>query len=96
MVFFKKKTKVKLKESISFKEKLGYFQNLLNSNDEALKQMGSLSDLLISGKPFSKGDIYQIFFDVFIHTREVTKNLTSMCGGKYKSLINLLKKYLKP
>lgn len=88
MVFFKKKTKIKKKESVLFKEKLEHFQNLLNSNDEALKQMGSLSDLLISGEPFSKGDIYKIFSDVFINTREVTKNLTSMCGGKYKSLKN--------
>lgn len=88
MIFFKKKTKVKIEDSISFKEKLSFFQNLLNSNDEALKLMGSLSELLVSGKPFSKGEIYKIFSEILINTKEVTKNLSAMCNGKYKSLIN--------
>ena len=88
MIFFKKKAKAKTEDLISFKEKLRFFQNLLNSNDEALKQMGSLSELLVSGEPFSKGEIYKIFSDILVNTKEVTKNLSSMCSGKYKSLIN--------
>ena len=92
MIFFKKKIKKQTESSISFKEKLRLFQNLLNSNDEALKLMGSLSELLVSGEPFSKGEIYTIFSNILTNTKEVTKSLSSMCGGKYNTLINYVNK----
>lgn len=86
MSLFGKTKKKQKEESISFKEKLHHFQNLLHSNDEALKLMGQLSELLASGKPFSKGEIYQIYLDVLKSTRDVTGHLTIMCGGRYKTL----------
>jgi pyruvate,water dikinase len=92
MSFFKK-TKNQPKEiTVSFKEKLLHFQELLNSNDEALKQMASLSEFLGSGRPFSRGDILTVFSDTLRSTREVTEHLSSMCNGKYKSLINQVNK----
>ncbi len=92
MSFFKK-TKNQPKEiTVSFKEKLLHFQELLNSNDEALKQMASLSEFLGSGRPFSRGDILTAFSDTLRSTREVTEHLSSMCNGKYKSLINQVNK----
>ena len=92
MSFFKK-TKNQPKEiTVSFKEKLLHFQELLNSNDEALKQMASLSEFLGSGRPFSRGDILTVFSDTLRSTREVTEHLSSMCNGKYKLLINQVNK----
>ena len=90
MAFLKKIIKKKDKKStaILFKEKLRHFQDLLNSNDEALKLMGSMSELLISGLPFSRGEIYKIYQDILVNTQEVTHHLSEMCGGKYKTLIN--------
>ena len=76
------------RNSITFKEKLHHFQSLLFSNDEALKQMGSMSELLASGKPFSRGEIYSAFSDILTNTQEVTQHLSIMCGGKYKTLFN--------
>jgi pyruvate,water dikinase len=92
MTFFKKISKNKKEKSISFKEKLHHFQSLLHSNDEVLKLMGSLSELLISGKPFSKGEIYGIFSDILKNTQDVTQHLSIMCEGKYKGLINQVSK----
>ena len=88
MPFLKKIVKKKKDASDTFKDKLRHFQNLLNSNDEALKLMGSMSDLLTSGLPFSRGEIYRIYQDTLTNTKEVTHQLSSMCGGKYKTLIN--------
>lgn len=94
MTFLKKIIKKKDNKDISvtFKEKLRHFQNLLNSNDEALKLMGSMSDLLISGLPFSRGEMQRIFSDILSNTQEVTQHLSTMCGGKYKTLINQVSK----
>ena len=92
MTFFKKISRNKKEKSISFKEKLHHFQSLLHSNDEVLKLMGSLSELLISGKPFSKGEIYGIFSDILKNTQDVTQHLSIMCEGKYKGLINQVSK----
>jgi pyruvate, water dikinase len=86
MSIFKRKNKQIQAKSFTFKEKLQHFQNLLYSNDEALKQMGTLSDILSSGTSFSKGEIHKVYSDILANTREVTGHLTSMCGGKYKSL----------
>ncbi len=92
MTFFKKILKNKRERekeaSLTFKEKLSHFQSLLYSNDEALKQMGNLSELLASGKPFSKGEIYNLYSNILTNTQEVTQHLSRMCGGKYKTLIN--------
>ena len=94
MPFFKKIIKKNNKKdaSVSFKEKLSHFQNLLDSNDEALKLMGSMSDLLMSGLPFSRGEIYSLYQDILTNTQEVTHHLSIMCGGKYKTLINQVTK----
>ena len=93
MSFLRKKIKKNKKdEPISFKEKLRHFQNLLNSNDEALKLMGSMSDLLNSGLPFSRGEIYKIFQDILNNTQAVTQHLSIMCGGKYKTLSSQVSK----
>lgn len=94
MPFLRKIIKKKDKKdiAISFKEKLYHFQNLLNSNDEALKLMGSMSDLLISGSPFSRGEIHRIFQDILTNTQAVTHHLSIMCGGKYKTLMNRVTK----
>lgn len=75
-------------EPISFKEKLHHFQRLLFSNDEALKLMGSLSDIIVSGKPFSRGEIYPVYSDIMKNTQEVTEHLSIMCGGKYRTFVN--------
>lgn len=88
MSLFRKKIKKEKKKPISFREKLHHFQELLYSNDEALKQMGQLSELLSSGRPFSKGEINRVYSEILNSTREVTRHLSLMCNGKYKSLIN--------
>jgi pyruvate,water dikinase len=88
MPFFKKILKAQKKEAISFRDKLHHFQRLLLSNDDALKIMGSMSELLASGKPFSRKEINFIFSEILRNTREVTHHLSVMCGGKYKSLIS--------
>lgn len=80
------------KETISFKEKLHHFQELLSSNDEALKQMGNLSEILASGKPFSRRQILPVYSDILKNTHDVTLHLTAMCGGKYKILNKQAKK----
>ncbi len=87
MSIFRKKNKQPKEKSISFREKLQHFQSLLYSNDEALKQMAQLSETLSLGNPFSKGEIYKIYSEILIHTRDVTDHLSAMCNGKYKSLI---------
>jgi len=86
MSLFKKKYREPKKERITFKEKLNHFQSLLNSNDEALKLMSSISELLVSGRPFSRGQTYQTFLGIVKNTEEVVKHLSIMCDGKYKSL----------
>jgi len=86
MSLFKKKYREPKRKKISFKEKLNHFQSLLNSNDEALKLMSSISELLVSGKPFSRGQTYQTFLGIVKNTEEVVKHLSIMCDGKYKSL----------
>ncbi len=86
------KSKKKTEETISFKEKLHHFQILLSSNDEALKQMSNLSDLLNSGRPFSKGEIHAIFSDILKNTEDVAYHLFQMCGGKFKTLITQVDK----
>jgi pyruvate,water dikinase len=83
---FKKTKKKQEKKPIPFKEKLHHFQDLLYANDEALKQMAQLSEILASGKPFSKGEIYTVYTDVLNYTREVTEHLSTMCNGRYKAL----------
>ncbi len=92
MSFFKKIKKQQKERSISFREKLQHFQNLLYSNDEALKEMAQLSEVLSSGQPFSKGEIYRLYTEILTHTRDVTDHLSAMCNGKYKSLINQINK----
>ncbi|HKB86094.1 MAG TPA: PEP/pyruvate-binding domain-containing protein, partial [Ignavibacteriaceae bacterium] len=92
MSFFKKIKKPQKERSISFKEKLHHFQNLLYSNDEALKEMAQLSEVLSSGQPFSKGEIYRLYSEILSHTRDVADHLSAMCNGKYKSLINQINK----
>jgi pyruvate,water dikinase len=88
MPFFKKILKTQKKGTISFRDKLHHFQRLLLSNDDALKIMGSMSEILASGKPFSRKEINLIFSEILSNTREVTHHLSAMCGGKYKSLIS--------
>ncbi len=93
MALLKKILKRKQKKvPISFKEKLHHFQHLLSSNDEALKLMGILSELLAAGKPFSKGQIQGIYSEITKNTAEVTAHLSMMCGGRYKSLTSQVEK----
>ena len=87
MGLFKKKYRESKRERVSFKEKLNHFQSLLNSNDEALKLMSGLSELLVSGRPFSRGQTHQTFLGIVKNTEEVVKHLSIMCDGKYKSLV---------
>ncbi|MCG6912852.1 hypothetical protein LJE86_02960 [bacterium BMS3Abin03] len=86
MSLFKKKYREPRRERITFKEKLNHFQSLLNSNDEALKLMSGLSELLVSGRPFSRGQTHQTFLGIVKNTEEVVNHLSIMCDGKYKSL----------
>ncbi len=86
MTLFRKIFHGRKTEPVSFKEKLQHFQRLLYSNDEALKLMGSLGDLIISGKPFARGEIYPIYSGILRNTEEVTEHLSLMCGGKYRTL----------
>jgi len=92
MKLFRNILKKQERGTISFKEKLHHFQSLLYSNDEALKLMGSFSELLVTGKPFSRGEICKIFSDIIKNTQEVTEHLSIMCDGKYKTLIGQVKK----
>ena len=92
MAFFRNRKKTLKESPVSFKDKLHYFQNLLYSNDEALKQMGQLSELLASGKPFSRGEINGVYKEILKNTKEVTEQLSLMCNGRYKSLINQVQK----
>ncbi|MCL4539277.1 MAG: PEP-utilizing enzyme [Bacteroidetes bacterium] len=87
MTIFKKIFRRQQAEPVSFKDKLHHFQRLLFSNDEALKLMASLSDIIVSGRPFSRGEIYPVYSDILKNTQEVTEHLSSMCGGRYKTLI---------
>lgn len=50
--------------------------------------MGGLSDIIVSGKPFSRGEIYPVYSDILRNTQEVTEHLSIMCGGRYKTLIS--------
>ena len=86
MSIFKKISTKKKQEPIFYKEKLQYFQKLLFANDEALKQMGNFSELLASGKPFSRGQINGLYTDILGNTINVTEYLSQMCSGKYKTL----------
>ncbi|HQT90655.1 MAG TPA: PEP/pyruvate-binding domain-containing protein, partial [Candidatus Kryptobacter bacterium] len=88
MTIFKKIFRRQQAEPVSFKDKLHHFQLLLFSNDEALKLMGGLSDIIVSGKPFSRGEIYPVYSDILKNTKEVTEHLSIMCGGRYKTLIS--------
>ncbi len=88
MKFLKNKSKNNKVEAISFKGKLEFFQKLLSANDEALKNMGNLSELLASGKPFSRGQIYSIYSEILTNTLNVTQYLSQMCDGKFKTLIS--------
>jgi pyruvate,water dikinase len=90
MSIFRKKNQKQNDMSVSFREKLQHFQNLLYSNDEALKQMAQLSETLSSGKPFSKGQIHKIYSEILEQTRDVTGHLSAMCNGKFRSLVNQL------
>ena len=54
--------------------------------------MGSLSEILASGKPFSRKEINYIYSEILRSTREVTHRLSVMCGGRYKSLISQVSK----
>ena len=92
MKFFRNIFKKQERETISFKEKLHHFQRLLFSNDEALKLMGGLSELLVSGHPFSRGEIHRVYSEIMKNTQEVTEHLSIMCDGKYKTLIGQVKK----
>ncbi len=92
MNFFKNLFKKQEIKTISFKEKLHHFQLLLFSNDEALKLMGNLSELLATGRPFSRGQIHKIFSEIIRNTKEVTEHLSIMCDGRYKTLINQVNK----
>ena len=87
MARFKNLLKNRQRETISFKEKLRHFQRLLASNDEALKLMAGFSDILGSGRPFSRGEIYGLFSEILRNTQEVTQHLSIMCDGKYKALM---------
>ncbi len=88
VTIFKKIFSRRHAEPVSFKEKLYHFQRLLFSNDEALKLMGSLSEIIVSGKPFSRGEIFPLYSDILANTQQVTQHLSTMCGGRYKTLIN--------
>ncbi len=79
-------------QQVSFKDKLRHFQRLLFSNDEALKLMGSLSEIIVSGKPFSRGDIFPLYSEIFSHTQQVTQHLSAMCAGRYRTLSNQVQK----
>ncbi|MGC8595734.1 MAG: PEP/pyruvate-binding domain-containing protein [Candidatus Kryptoniota bacterium] len=87
-MIFKKLLKRHTRETVSSREKLFQFQRLLFANDEALKLMGSLSDIISSGKPFSKREIYPIYADILKRTEEVAEQLILLSGGKFKSLLN--------
>jgi pyruvate, water dikinase len=92
MALFRKRKKTEKEKPVSFKEKLHHFQNLLYSNDEALKLMGQLSELLVSGKPFSRGEINGVYKEILKNTKEVTGQLSLMCNGRFKSLISQVQK----
>ncbi len=49
--------------------------------------MGSLSDIIVSGKPFSRGEIYPVYSEILRNTQEVTEHLSIMCSGRYKTLV---------
>ncbi len=85
-MIFRKLLKRHSRESVSSREKLSQFQHLLFANDEALKLMGSLSDIISSGKPFSKREIYPIYADILKRTEEVADQLVLLSGGKFKTL----------
>ncbi len=74
-------------EALTFKQKLHHFQSLLFANDEALKMMGNLSEIVSSGRPFSRKEIFPIYADIIKNTRGATDNLSAMSGGKYRSVI---------
>lgn len=102
-MFFKKRLKRRARETVSSREKLFQFQRLLFANDEALKLMGNLSDILGSGKPFSKREIHAIYVDILKRTEEVAEQLSLLSGGKYTTLIgqiqrikNSCEKFLAP
>ncbi|MCL4538272.1 MAG: PEP-utilizing enzyme [Bacteroidetes bacterium] len=88
MTIFKNIFSRRRTEPVSFRDKLYHFQRLLFSNDEALKLMGGLSEIIVSGKPFSRGDIFPVYSDIISNTRQVTQHLSIMCGGRYKTLVN--------
>ncbi len=74
-------------EPLSFKQKLHHFQSLLFSNDEALKLMGNLSELLATGRAFTRREVHPLYSDICENIREATEHLSIMSGGKYRTLV---------
>jgi pyruvate,water dikinase len=87
MSFLKKIFSRSEEKRISFMEKLDHFQSLLFANDEALKLMANLSEVIGSGRPFSRGDVFPIYSEIVQNTEKVTEHLSTMCNGNYKTLI---------
>ena len=54
--------------------------------------MGGLSEIIVSGKPFSRGEIYPVYSGILRNTQEVTEHLSIMCGGRYKTLISRVRR----
>lgn len=83
ILFARKKNK-----SFSFKVQFQHFQSLLEANDEAHKYMSELAQMIVSGKPFSKGNALTLYKKVYNLTYQITKYLVLMSNGKYKALMD--------
>ena len=75
------------KKPLSIKKKFLHFQSLISANDEAHKAMSTLSEMLASGKPFSKGYARQHFESLHNHINAIIQNLSDMADGRYQSLM---------
>ncbi|MBI5326493.1 MAG: hypothetical protein HZB41_14675 [Ignavibacteriae bacterium] len=79
----KKIFRVNKKGTASFQEKFEHFQSFLKANDEAHKIMSDLSELINSGKPFSRGYTTRTF-DTMVDTLDkLIFHFIELVSGRY-------------
>ncbi|MCL5991022.1 MAG: PEP-utilizing enzyme [Bacteroidetes bacterium] len=75
--------KFRPKEVTSFQEKFEHFQAFLKANDESHKIMSDLSELINSGKPFSRGYATRSFDNMIDALDRLIFHFIELVSGRY-------------
>jgi pyruvate,water dikinase len=75
--------KPKQNEELTFQKKFEYFQAFIRANDQAHKIMSSLSDLIASGQPFSRGYATRTFDSLITTMEDLVFNFIELVSGRY-------------